>query len=158
MKLIFNRGLGAIPVSLHVFLKEDENYGYEGLYNEISLYESPDVLIEGDIGGKLATLQWLVPRLRSDGMFVSIVSNGIYDVNPNSYIIKLAVVNSTTSALVTRLTKNDTILFNGSDVGYLIRLRSMLIKHNIECKLMFDSNQLKAQELLNKRIFDIHPY
>ena len=159
LKLVFNRGLGALPVSLEVSLQNSISIdNLEQIYSDITKYGSPDILFVGAISENVPLLLWLVPRLKNEGAFVSVMSLPYVGLNPHGYIVPIFKVDSSLVSLITGLTENDILLFKGDDPNLLNRLRNLVIKHKVDCKLMFDSAVLKAKDVLDKGIIDVHPY
>uniref|UniRef100_A0A6M3KIF6 Glycosyltransferase n=1 Tax=viral metagenome TaxID=1070528 RepID=A0A6M3KIF6_9ZZZZ len=160
----FNHGLGILPVSLFVELCSP-NLDINKLYKEITDTRCNDIIFFNNISENADCLRWILPRLISDGCFVSLVMKHdiLYDLPCNRVICFLNCSSFQSEFKKTKLqlfTENDIVVVYGDFViDRINKCLNLLKKIELKSKVLFyykDRNELTA--LLDNGIDFVFPY
>ena len=153
-------GLGMRPISFIVEL------GEVGGANDIFSVEQTiqgsgcsDVIFHGEINSNVGALSWLIPKLMSSLVIVTIVSSeGIPKTIANRLVI---VVNIPTMKRQLKELKNlrrqDAVFLDVDKVEELDYCRKILLRNEVEAELMFDEVKIETTEVIKEGIFDLVP-
>uniref|UniRef100_A0A6M3XU24 Uncharacterized protein n=1 Tax=viral metagenome TaxID=1070528 RepID=A0A6M3XU24_9ZZZZ len=168
----FNHGLGILPVSLFVELCSP-NLDINKLYKEITDTRCNDIIFFNNISENADCLRWILPRLISDGCFVSLVMKHdiLYDLPCNRVICFLNCSSFQSEFKKTKLqlfTENDIVVLCGDPIvdicGDLILNKlnmclNLLKKIGLKSKVfIYHKDYIELTALLDNGIDFVFPY